>query len=129
VNDRAKIVALLAVTLTAASTLVYWRAKASEHPSVPTGYELTIDLNTATPAELAWLPGVGPALAQRIVEERDKRGGFGSVSDLESVPGIGPARLEAIAARVTISSPAQAHPPAGERGGSAGPSGPAGSGP
>ncbi|MCC7205254.1 MAG: helix-hairpin-helix domain-containing protein [Phycisphaeraceae bacterium] len=128
-NDRAKVVALLAVTLTAASAVMYWWTKTSAQPPTPTGYELTIDLNTATPTELAWLPGVGPALAQRIVEERDKRGGFGSVNDLESVPGIGPARLEAIAARVTISSPAQDHPPAGERGESAGPSGPAGSGP
>ena len=37
---------------------------------------LLINLNTATPAELRSLPGIGPALAKRIIEFREKRHGF-----------------------------------------------------
>lgn len=52
-----------------------------------------IDLNTATLAELDTLPGVGPATAQAILEERDRRGGFSAVEDLLDVRGIGEAKL------------------------------------
>ena len=44
-----------------------------------------IDLNTATPAELDELPGIGPATANAIVEHRDEHGPFASVDDLTDV--------------------------------------------
>lgn len=53
-----------------------------------------MELNQATPEELATLPGIGPALARRIVEWRGANGPFRAVDDLEKVPGIGPAKLE-----------------------------------
>jgi len=53
-----------------------------------------IDLNHAGRGELLQLPGVGPTLANRIVDVRDRHGGFRSADDLRSVSGIGPARLE-----------------------------------
>jgi competence protein ComEA len=56
----------------------------------PTG---PIDLNTATPAELETLPGVGPVLAQRILDWRTEHGQFATVDQLSDVPGIGDARL------------------------------------
>lgn len=52
-----------------------------------------LDPNTATADELDRLPGVGPALAQRIVERRTSRGPFRTLADLDSVPGVGPAML------------------------------------
>ena len=52
-----------------------------------------IDLNTATLAELDTLPGVGPVLAQRILDWRTQHGQFASVDQLSDVPGIGDARL------------------------------------
>jgi competence protein ComEA len=52
-----------------------------------------IDLNTATPAELDTLPGVGPVLAQRILDWRTEHGRFESVDQLGDVPGIGESRL------------------------------------
>lgn len=53
-----------------------------------------VSLSTATPQELDTLPGIGPAIAARIVEYREKTGPFASVEDLEDVPGIGPALVE-----------------------------------
>ena len=55
-----------------------------------------VHLNGATPEALDALPGVGPALAERIVAFGRENGGFRSVDDLQEVPGIGPARLEAL---------------------------------
>ena len=61
-----------------------------------------IDLNTADAAELEELPGVGPAIAQRIVEHRDKNGPFTSVDGLLEVSGIGPSTLEEIRGRASV---------------------------
>ena len=60
-----------------------------------------LNLNTATAAELDALPGVGPVLAQRIVDHRDQ-GPFTSVDQLDDVPGIGPARAAELAELVTV---------------------------
>lgn len=61
-----------------------------------------IDLNTASVAELDELPGVGPAIAQRIVDHREQNGPFESVDQLEEVSGIGPATLEKMRDRATV---------------------------
>jgi competence protein ComEA len=61
-----------------------------------------VNLNTATLEQLQTLPGVGPVLAQRIVEYREQNGGFGSVADLRKVSGIGDARYNELKARVTV---------------------------
>lgn len=53
-----------------------------------------LDLNRAGAAELEALPGVGPVLAARILEERRARGGFRTVDELMDVPGIGPVVIE-----------------------------------
>jgi len=55
-----------------------------------------IDLDHADVTEITRLPRVGPALAQRIVAWRTEHGLFGSLSRLDSVPGIGPKLLDAI---------------------------------
>jgi competence protein ComEA len=60
-----------------------------------------LNLNTATTGELDALPGVGPVLAQRIVDHR-KQGPFTSVDQLDDVPGIGPARAAELAELVTV---------------------------
>lgn len=62
-----------------------------------------IDLNTADAALLEELPGVGPAIAQRIIDHRQSNGPFRSVDDLLEVSGIGPATLEKIRDRATVS--------------------------
>jgi len=55
-----------------------------------------IDLDRADVSEITRLPRVGPALAQRIVAWRAQHGPFGSLSRLDSVPGVGPKLLDAI---------------------------------
>ena len=61
-----------------------------------------LDLNTAGVAELDALPGIGPVLAQRIVEYRSRQGPFRSVEELDDVPGIGPAIAAELAELVTV---------------------------
>lgn len=60
-----------------------------------------LDLNAAGATELDRLPGIGPATAQAIVEHREQHGPFAAVDDLEEVRGIGPAKLEALRDQVT----------------------------
>jgi competence protein ComEA len=61
-----------------------------------------LDLNRATVAELARLPGVGPGLAQRIFDERERRGRFDSPEALRHVVGVGPKKLAALRDLVTV---------------------------
>ncbi len=63
-------------------------------PSKVTAADGPFDLNRATRADLQRLPGVGPALAERIISARDEAGPFISVDDLRRIPGIGAAKLE-----------------------------------
>lgn len=53
----------------------------------------TLELNSASAADLELLPGVGPKLAERIVAERMRRGGFRSLDELRAVKGVGPHTL------------------------------------
>ena len=59
-----------------------------------------IDLNTATLEQLDTLPGVGPVLAQRILDWRTEHGRFGSIDELREVSGIGDATFADLEARV-----------------------------
>ncbi len=61
-----------------------------------------INLNTATIEQLDTLDGVGPGIAQRIIDYREQHGGFRSVAELGEVPGIGDKRLAALTPLVTV---------------------------
>jgi competence protein ComEA len=54
----------------------------------PATTQAAININTATTTELDALPGVGPAIAARIIEHRELNGPFRTVDDLEAVSGI-----------------------------------------
>ncbi len=53
-----------------------------------------VDLNTASPALLAYVAGIGPKLAEKIVAHRDDNGVFSERSELKNVPGLGPKAFE-----------------------------------
>ncbi len=64
-----------------------------------------VDINTATLDQLQTLKGVGPALAQRIIDYREEHGPFTSVEDLLHVKGIGEATLNKFRDHVTVLLP------------------------
>lgn len=62
----------------------------------------TINVNRASVDELSQLPGVGPALAQRIIDFREQHGPFTSLDDLDAVSGVGPSLLAKLEAYVAF---------------------------
>jgi competence protein ComEA len=60
-----------------------------------------LNVNRATAVDLEALPGIGPALARRIVADREARGSFATVQALDRVPGIGPALVARLGNLVT----------------------------
>jgi competence protein ComEA len=83
------------------------RGKAPSESSRPAGSPTgvpsdTIDLNRATPDELTRLPGVGPALARRIVDVRDADGPFAHIDELGRVRGMSMRKVEKLRVFVTI---------------------------
>jgi competence protein ComEA len=61
-----------------------------------------VNLNTATLEDLDGLPGVGPVLAQRILDWREEHGRFSAVEELQEVPGIGPSTFADLKDRVRV---------------------------
>lgn len=61
-----------------------------------------IAVNRASATELEALNGIGPALAQRIIEWRDDNGGFSAIDDLLQVPGIGAKKLDGLRDQVVV---------------------------
>ncbi len=84
------------ITVTAGPTPPYaqWEAKLKE--------ARLVDLNQATAEELERLPEVGPSLATRIVEYRQRHGRFRMPEELQQVPGIGPKTYEALKDYITV---------------------------
>jgi len=74
------------------------KSTSKEAPKTP------VDLNRATSEELQQLPGVGPAMASRILQYRKENQGFTSVDDLDNVRGIGAKKLEKIRPFVIVKS-------------------------
>lgn len=74
----------------------------AQTPGADSAPDGLLDLNSASISELDAINGIGPALAQRIVEYRDSNGPFTSVEDLQKVKGIGAALYAKITPYVTV---------------------------
>jgi competence protein ComEA len=69
---------------------------------VPGSADAPVHLNSATLDQLETLDGIGPALAQRIIDYRTMHGGFHSLDELDNVSGFGPARMAALHGHVAL---------------------------
>ena len=91
------------------------RSRRAEALKQPLGPGETVDADRASAEELERLPGVGPALARRIVEDRERSGPYGSLAELDRVPGIGPAMLRTLEPWVIFSAPLRPASPQASR--------------
>jgi competence protein ComEA len=74
-------------------------------PAAPAPAPAPINLNSATAADLEKLPGIGPAVAARIVEYRQKNGAFKKIEDLMNIRGIGEKTFLRLKPLITIAPP------------------------
>lgn len=100
-DDRPSGIAIgvVVIALAAAATATVTLARSAPTPSgrIIRLETRPIDLNAASAEELALLPGIGPHLAARIVEDRARNGPYRSLEDLARVRGVGPVILQGIA--------------------------------
>ena len=61
-----------------------------------------LNINRASQEQLIYLPGIGPVLAQRIIEYRDEKGSFHDLSELREIPGIGEIKFAGIKEKITL---------------------------
>jgi competence protein ComEA len=84
---------------------IYVPQVGEENPLAPSGGPSggsLININTATPAEMETLPGIGPTLAQRIVDYREAHGPFVAIEDVMNVQGIGEGLFSEIRDLITV---------------------------
>ena len=89
------VIAVLAAAIAGTAIVRAGRVPVGSRPAAAAP-DMRIEVNTATEIQLNALPGIGPALAARIAEDRATRGPFESMDDLARVHGIGPKLIERI---------------------------------
>ena len=102
---RILMAALAAMALSTAAIAAQGRAAA---PKAVATAAAPVNLNTATAEQLATIPGVGPRMAERIIDYRQKNGGFKKVEDLMNVSGIGEKNFLKMRPLVSVTPPAAA---------------------
>lgn len=77
--------------------------KVESHPvNISPAIGKSVNINTADVAELDRLPGIGPAIAQRIVQYRQQKGPFQRIEELQDVPGIGAKKFADLKERISV---------------------------
>jgi competence protein ComEA len=97
------LVLVLGLVTTAASAQESSRSTKTSTASASSG--APVNLNTATAAQLESLPGIGKSTAERILEYRQKNGGFKKIEDLMNVRGIGEKSFLKMKGLITVTAP------------------------
>ena len=71
-------------------------------PAKETGKSVVVNINSAGQGDLERLPGIGPSLAKKILDFRQKNGQFKTPNDLMAVPGIGEKKFEQLKNLITV---------------------------
>jgi competence protein ComEA len=93
-------IALLGVSVAAQNTRKPAAARTEARPAAA-----SINLNTATVADLEKLPGIGQKVAARIVEYREKNGPFKKIEELMNVQGVGEKSFLQLRSQITVGAP------------------------
>ena len=99
-NRRMFMSALMPLVLCSAAPLLAQRAT---KPAPPASTEV-INLNTATAAQIATLPGIGPKTADLIVQYRQKNGAFKKIEEVMNVRGVGEKSFLKLKSRLTVTA-------------------------
>lgn len=98
----AAIIAAAAVTVAAPSSASALQEKSQDAKAAPAQ---VVNLNTAPAEQLERLPGVGPSTAARIIEYRQKNGGFKKIEEVMNVRGIGEKAFLKMKSQLTVTAP------------------------
>lgn len=94
------------VVMLLGSAIVVGQEAAKPTPAKPApDKSAVVNLNTASVAQLETLPGVGRRTAERIIEYREKNGGFKKIEELMNVPGVGEKSFLRIRTLLTVTPP------------------------
>jgi len=99
---------LIAFALLTSAALRFWADGTSSslrHQVVPSNQSSRISINQADQATLESLPGIGPVLAKRIIEDRKRNGVYGQPEDLLRVSGLGQVRIDGVAPYIQFDPP------------------------
>jgi len=91
-----------ALVVMVALTIAAWQPVYGQNNAAAPQPTAQINLNTASTTELESLPGVGPAMAARIVEYRERNGGFRRIEDLMNIQGIGEKRFLELKPQIVV---------------------------
>lgn len=102
--NRSSLVLLAALALAGTSALAQSVAKPAKaaKPAAAAASTETINLNTATAAQIATLPGIGPKTADLVVQYRQKNGPFKKIEEIMNVRGVGEKSFLKLKSRLTV---------------------------